>query len=329
MGMMTYSQAGCMALRQEMQANDKVWALGEDVGPEGGVAGQYLGLQKIFGKERIVDTPISESMIMSAAIGSALLGMRPVAEMRYADFALCAADEIINQAAKVRYMLGGQVRVPMVIRQPIGMRWGMAAQHSQSNENLWVGTAGLVVVASATPSDNHGLLKAAIRCDDPVVFMEHKELWLTTGEVDESAEPVELGKAAVRKTGTDITLLSWSKSANDCLSAAALLTEKGIDAEVIDLRTLWPWDRDTVFASIEKTKRILVVHESSKVGGFGGELLAEISENFFGKLKSAPTRLGSPRIPVPYAKNLEDLCRVDATMISQATQKLVQSGQNL
>ena len=329
MGVMTYSQAGCLALRQEMEANDKVWALGEDVGPEGGVAGQYLGLQKIFGKERIVDTPISESMIMSAAIGSAILGMRPVAELRYADFALCAADEIINQAAKVRYMLGGQVRVPMVIRQPIGMRWGMAAQHSQSNENLWVGTAGLVVVASATPADNHGLLKAAIRCDDPVVFMEHKELWLTTGEVDESAGPVELGKAAVRKTGKDITLLSWSKSANDCLSAAALLTEKGIDAEVIDLRTLWPWDRDTVFASMEKTKRILVVHESSKVGGFGGELLAEISENFFGKLKSAPTRLGSPRIPVPYAKNLEDLCRVDATMISQATQKLVQSGQNL
>ena len=146
MGVMTYSQAGCLALRQEMEANDKVWALGEDVGPEGGVAGQYLGLQKIFGKERIVDTPISESMIMSAAIGSALLGMRPVAELRYADFALCAADEIINQAAKVRYMLGGQVRVPMVIRQPIGMRWGMAAQHSQSNENLWVGTAGLVVV---------------------------------------------------------------------------------------------------------------------------------------------------------------------------------------
>ena len=156
-------------------------------------------------------------MIMSAAIGSALLGMRPVAELRYADFALCAADEIINQAAKVRYMLGGQVRVPMVIRQPIGMRWGMAAQHSQSNENLWVGTAGLVVVASSTPADNHGLLKAAIRCDDPVVFMEHKELWLTTGEVDESAEPLAIGKAAIRKTGKDITLLSWSKSANDCV----------------------------------------------------------------------------------------------------------------
>ena len=155
--------------------------------------------------------------------------------------------------------------------------------------------------------------------------MEHKELWLTTGEVDESAEPLTIGKAAIRKTGKDISLLSWSKSANDCVHAAELLAKESIDAEVIDLRTLWPWDRDTVFASIEKTQRVLVVHESTKVGGFGGELLAEISENFFGKLQSAPTRLGSPRIPVPYAKNLEDLCRVDATMICQAVQKLVQS----
>lgn len=160
---LTYAQTGCLALRQEMERDANVWALGEDVGPDGGVAGQYLGLQALFGPGRIVDTPISESMIMSAAIGSALLGMRPVAELRYADFALCAADEIINQAAKARYMLGGQVRVPMVIRQPMGMRWGMAAQHSQSNENLWVGTPGLVVVAPATPADNHGLLQAAIR----------------------------------------------------------------------------------------------------------------------------------------------------------------------
>lgn len=319
---MTYAQAGCLALRQEMERDANVWALGEDVGPEGGVAGQYLGLQQLFGPERIVDTPISESMIMSAAIGSALLGMRPVAELRYADFALCAADEIINQAAKVRYMLGGQVRVPIVIRQPIGMRWGMAAQHSQSNENLWVGTPGLVVVASATPADNHGLLKAAIRADDPVVFMEHKELWLETGEVDEGAEPVEIGKAAVRRTGADITLVSWSSTANACLAAAGLLAAQGIDAEVIDLRTLWPWDRDTVFASIRKTARVLVAHESPRVGGLGGELLAEISEAFFGQLKARPTRIGSPRIPVPYSKPLEDLCRVGPDAIATAAAAL-------
>jgi pyruvate/2-oxoglutarate/acetoin dehydrogenase E1 component len=322
MSRMTYAEAGCLALRQEIERDPAVWALGEDVGPDGGVAGQYLGLQKLFGPERIVDTPISESMIMAAAIGSALLGMRPVAELRYADFAFCAADEIINQAAKVRYMLGGQVRVPMVIRQPIGMRWGMAAQHSQSNENLWVGTPGLVVVASATASDNHGLLKAAIRADDPVVFMEHKELWLETGEVDEEAGPIELGRASVRRGGEEITLLSWSGTANACVAAADLLARDGVSAEVIDLRTLWPWDRDTVFGSIEKTGRVLIAHESPRVGGFGGELLAEIAEVFHGRLKAAPTRLGSPRIPVPYSKPLEDLCRVGPQDIAKAARKL-------
>jgi pyruvate/2-oxoglutarate/acetoin dehydrogenase E1 component len=284
---------------------------------------QYLGLQQIFGPERIVDTPISESMIMSAAIGSALLGMRPVAELRYADFALCAADEIINQAAKARYMLGGQVRVPVVIRQPMGMRWGMAAQHSQSNENLWVGTPGLVVVAPATPADNHALLKAAIRADDPVVYLEHKELWLETGEVDEAAQPLEIGKAAVRRAGSDITLVSWSSTANTCVAAAELLARDGIDAEVIDLRTLWPWDRDCVFASIRKTSRALVAHESPRVGGLGGELLAEIAEALFGELKARPARIAAPRIPVPYSKPLEDLCRVTAAGIAAAAAAVV------
>lgn len=325
MTVMTYAQAGCLALRQEMERDANVWALGEDVGPDGGVAGQYLGLQKLFGPERIVDTPISESMIMAAAIGSALLGMRPVAELRYADFALCAADEIINQAAKARYMLGGQVRVPMVIRQPMGMRWGMAAQHSQSNENLWVGTPGLVVLAPSTPADNHALLKAAIRADDPVVFMEHKELWLETGEVDEAAGPAEMGKAAVRRPGTDITLVSWSSTANACVAAARTLAEQGIAAEVIDLRTLWPWDRATVHASVRKTGRVLVAHESPTVGGFGGEVLADISETCFDSLKAAPVRLGAPRIPVPYSKPLEDVCRVGPEGIAEAAARLCQA----
>jgi pyruvate dehydrogenase E1 component beta subunit len=212
----------------------------------------------------------------------------------------------------------------MVIRQPIGMRWGMAAQHSQSHENLWVGTPGLVVVAPATPADNHGLLKAAIRADDPVVFMEHKELWLETGDVDESAEPIDIGKAAVRRVGTDLTLLSWSKTANSCLEAADLLAAQGVSAEVIDLRTLWPWDRNTVFNSIQKTQRFLIAHESPRVGGFGGELLADIAEVFWGQLKARPVRLGSPRIPVPYSKPLEDICRVGPENIAQAAALLCQ-----
>jgi len=322
MSLMTYAEAGCLALAQEMERDALVWALGEDVGPEGGVAGQYRGLLNRFGPQRIVDTPISESMIMAAAIGSSLLGMRPVAELRYADFALCAADEIINQAAKARYMQGGQVRVPIVIRQPIGMRWGMAAQHSQSNENLWIGTPGLVVVAPATAADNHGLLKSAIRSDDPVVYMEHKELWLIQGEVDADAEPIELGKAVIRRAGCDVTLVSWSSTVSSCLSAADALAREGIHAEVIDLRTLWPWDRHTVFESIEKTGRVVVAHESTRVGGFGGELLADIAEAFFGRLKAKPTRLGSPRIPVPYSLPLEELCRVTPAQIAGATRQL-------
>ena len=182
---LTYAEAACLALAQEMQRDPLVWVLGEDLGPEGGVAGQYAGLQQRFGKDRVVDTPISETTIMGAGIGAAICGTRPVVELRYADFGLCAADEIVNQAAKVRYMLGGQVRVPAVIRQPIGFRDGMAAQHSQSTEAWWVHIPGLVVVAPGTPADNHRLLKAAVRCDDPVIYMEHKELWTTRGEVDE------------------------------------------------------------------------------------------------------------------------------------------------
>ncbi len=322
MALMNCAQAACLALAQEMERDPDVWALGEDLGPDGGVAGQYRGLQQRFGKHRIVDTPISESMIMAAAIGSALLGMRPVAELRYADFALCAADEIINQAAKARYMLGGQARVPIVIRQPMGMRWGMAAQHSQSLENLWVGTAGLVVVAPATPADTHALLKAAIRADDPVVFMEHKELWLTEGEVDEAAQPAEIGRAVVRRRGSDITLVSWSSTALACVEAGAMLERDDIDAEVIDLRTLWPWDRETVMASVRKTRRVLVAHESTRVGGFGAELVAEIAEQLHDELAAAPARLASPRIPVPFSEPLEALCRVSAHAIARRADQL-------
>jgi pyruvate dehydrogenase E1 component beta subunit len=321
---MTYSQAGCLALDREMELDPLVWALGEDVGPDGGVAGQYKDLQVKYGMERIVDTPISESMIMAAAIGSSLLGMRPVAELRYADFALCAADEIINQAAKMRYMLGGQVRIPIVIRQPMGMRGGMAAQHSQSNENLWVGTAGLVVVAPSTPQDNYGLLRSSIKSNDPVVYMEHKELWLETAQVDTDMPPIPLGVGKVRCPGNDITLVSWSKTANECVIAAEELAQQGISAEVIDLRTLWPWDKKLVWQSIQKTNRVLIAHESTEVGGFGGELLAEISQAFWDKLKAAPKRLGSPRIPVPYSKPLEDLCRVSVNKIVLAVKEMVE-----
>jgi pyruvate dehydrogenase E1 component beta subunit len=319
---LTYAQAGCLALAQEMERDPLVWALGEDLGPEGGVAGQYAGLQQRFGKARVVDTPISESTIMGAGIGAALCGTRPVVELRYADFGLCAADEIVNQAAKVRYMLGGQVRVPAVIRQPIGFRDGMAAQHSQSTEAWWVHIPGLVVVAPSTPADNHRLLKAAVRCDDPVIYMEHKELWTLRGEVDENAGPAELGKAKVCRAGHDITIVSWSSMVAVCLKAADLLTSAGFEADVIDLRTLWPWDREAVQASVERTGRLLVVHESVRIGGFGGEIVAEISERMFDRLKTAPRRLGAPRVPVPYSLPLEVQCRISPEHIVQTATEM-------
>ena len=326
MAVITYAQAAQIALRQEMLRDPRVWALGEDIGPEGGVAGQYLDLQREFGRQRIVDTPISESTIMGSAIGAAICGTRPVVELRYADFGLCAADEIVNQAAKARYRLGGQVRVPVVIRQPIGFREGMAAQHSQSTEAWWIHIPGLVVVAPATPADNHGLLKAAIRSDDPVVYMEHKELWTSTGEVDEGAAPAVLGKAAIRRAGSDLTLVTWSGQLGDCLLAADAAQADGLSIEVIDLRTLWPWDRDTVFDSVARTGRLLVAHQAVTVGGFGAEIVAEVTEHLFAALRCPPRRLGAPRTPVPYAQPLEALCRVaPARIVSCAHQMCAQA----
>lgn len=320
---MTYAQAARTALAQEMERDPTVWVLGEDLGPEGGVAGQYAGLQQRFGKDRIVDTPISESTIMGSAIGAALCGTRPVVELRYADFGICAADEIVNQAAKIRYMLGGQVRVPAVIRQPIGLRDGMAAQHSQSTEAWWIHIPGLVVVAPATPADNHALLKAAIRCDDPVVYMEHKELWTASGDVDEDAPPAELGKAFTVVSGSDLTLVTWSSMVSVCVDAVQKLARTGCSVEVIDLRTLWPWDRDAVFESVARTGRLLVVHQAVRVGGFGAEIVAEAVEHLYGSLKCAPRRLAAPRVPVPYAEPLETLCRVSDAQIVAAALEMV------
>jgi pyruvate dehydrogenase E1 component beta subunit len=210
------------------------------------------------------------------------------------------------------------VRVPAVIRQPIGMRDGMAAQHSQSTEAWWIHIPGLVVVAPSTPADNHALLKAAVRCDDPVIYMEHKELWTVRGEVDESAAPAPLGNAAVVREGRDVTIVTWSSMVSVCLAAAQVLAERGVNAEVIDLRTLWPWDRDAVFASVVRSGRLLVVHQAVRVGGFGAEIVSEVAEQLFDKLKTAPRRLGAPRVPVPYSEPLEMRCRITADDIVAA-----------
>ena len=317
---MTYAQAARLGLQEEMARDPRVWALGEDLGYEGGMAGQYSGLQAEFGVDRIVDTPISESTIMGAAVGAALAGTRPIAEMRFSDFAMCSVSELVNQGAKARYMFGGQARVPMVARMPIGIRGGIAAQHSQSPEAWYAHTPGLVVVTPATPADNRGLLKASIRCDDPVVYMEHKGLWGMLGEVDENdQEPIPLGVAATIRSGSDITIVSWAAQVGVAAEAADALAVDGISAEVIDLRTLYPWDRDAVMNSAARTGRLLVVHEAVRVGGFGGEVAAEVAET----LGVPVARLGGERIPIPFSIPLEEAYKIKADRIAERVKRML------
>ena len=318
----TYLEAGKAALEEEMQRDATVWALGEDLG-RGGVFGQYAGLVDLFGAARIVDAPISEAAIMGAAVGAAMTGTRPVVEMRFSDFALCAIDELVNQAAKARYMFGGQTRVPLVAREPVGMWRSSAAQHSQSLESWYTHIPGLVVVMPSTPADNKGLLKTAIRSDDPVVYMEHKDLWGVQGEIPEGEHLVAFGSARVVRAGTDVSIVSWSKTAHTASEAAAELAGHGIDAEVIDLRTLWPWDQEAVSASVAKTGRLLVAHEAVGVSGFGAEIVASICEQHFDSLRASPRRVTAPRVPVAYSPPLEDCVRVTTTRIVEAARQLV------
>ena len=316
MAVMTYAQAAALALAEAMRADSNVVALGEDLG-RGGVFGQYRGLQQEFGAQRVIDTPISEANIMGAAVGMALAGLRPVVEMRVIDFALCAIDEIINQAAKNRFMFGGQGRVPLVARMPIGIWSASAAQHSQSLEAWFAHIPGLVVVTPATPQDNYSLLKAALHSGDPVVYMEHKELWGVEGEVDRDAA-IELGSARLARAGKDVTVVTWSRALQPCLDAAAALAAQGVSAEVIDLRSLWPWDRDTVFASARRTGKLLVVHEAVQAAGFGAEVVATVAE----ALAIPVRRVGAPRIPVGYSRPLEDVSRLSVAKIVQAARSL-------
>ncbi|MGB3244450.1 MAG: alpha-ketoacid dehydrogenase subunit beta [Sulfitobacter sp.] len=318
----TYLNAGRRAVIEEMQRDEKVWAVGEDLG-RGGVFGQYGGLQDIFGANRISDAPISEACIMGAAVGAAMTGTRPIVEMRFSDFALCAVDELVNQAAKARFMFGGQMRVPMVVREPIGIWRSSAAQHSQSLEAWYAHIPGLVVVAPSTPADNLGLLKSAIRCDDPVVYMEHKNLWALEGDLPEGEHLVTLGEAEIARAGDAVTIVTWSAMRHSCLRAADALADQGIHVEVIDLRTLWPWDRDAVFASVRRTGRLLVVHEAVAVAGFGAEIAASVAEALHFDLKAPVRRLGAPRIPIAYAPALEDCARVSDKAIIDAVQQLV------
>jgi pyruvate/2-oxoglutarate/acetoin dehydrogenase E1 component len=313
---LSYAEAAALAVQREMEADARVVVLGEDVG-RGGIFGQYKGLQQRFGAERVIDTPISEAAIMGAGVGMALAGLRPVVEMRVVDFALCGMDELVNQAAKNRFMFGGQGRVPLVARMPGGIWDASAAQHSQSLEAWFAHLPGVVVVCPSTPQDNHSLLRAAMQCGDPVVYIEHKNLWASRGEVDE-AQVVPLGKAAHIRRGNALTLVSWSRQMQACSAACDTLAAEGIEVDLLDLRTLWPWDRETVLSSCARTGRLLVVHEAVQAAGFGAEIAASAAEATGCKV----ARLGAPRIPVGYSPVLEAQSRVAAERIVQSARAL-------
>lgn len=313
----SYAEAACQALGDAMAADSRIVVLGEDVG-RGGIFGQYRGLQQRFGAARVVDTPISEATIMGAGVGMALAGNKPVVEMRVLDFALCAMDEIVNQAAKNRYMFGGQGRVPLLARLPMGIWSASAAQHSQSLEAWFVHLPGVVVLAPSTAQDNHDLLHAALGCGDPVIYLEHKELWGSRFKAP-VAEPAALGRARVWRHGSDLTLVSWSRQMHWAAEAAETLASQGVSVDLIDLATLWPWDRDAVLESAARTGRLLVTHEAVQVAGFGAEVVATAAEHTGCRIK----RVAAPRIPVGYAPTLEEVSRVRPVQIVAAALALL------
>jgi pyruvate/2-oxoglutarate/acetoin dehydrogenase E1 component len=302
---MFYNEALGEALRLEMERDPRVLVIGEDIAEHGGAFQVTAGLLDAFGPTRIRQTPISELGIVGAAVGAALTGLRPVVELMYIDFSGLAMDQLVNQAAQNRFMFGGQARVPMVMRTQGGSGRGNAAQHSKSLEAWFTHVAGLKVVMPSTPADAKGLLTSAIRDDDPVIFLEHKLLYRTKGQVPTGEYLVPLGKADVRRPGTDLTIVTWSREVLFSLEAAEKLAADGIEAEVVDLRTLVPLDRDAVLSSVRKTHRLLVVHEAIKRGGYGGEIAAMVAEEAFDDLDAPPRRLAGLETPIPYAQHLE------------------------
>ena len=314
---MTTSEAINLALREEMDRDASVVLLGEDVSL-GGYLAVTTGLVDRFGSERVRDTPISENAIVGGAVGAAMNGLRPVAEILFADFLTVCADPLINQAAKLRYMSGGQYRIPLVVRTPCGTGLGMAAQHSQSLEALFMNIPGLIVAAPGTPRDARAILKAAIRSDNPVLFFEHKLLYLTEGPVPRGDDLAALGTARVVRPGRDVTVVALSYMVQVALEAAAELERDGIDVEVIDPRTIAPFDIETVLGSVGKTRRLVTVEESPVRGGFGAEVVARVAAAAHGMLSAAPVRVGGTDNPIPYNKALECLSVPDVARVVAA-----------
>ncbi|WP_018086079.1 alpha-ketoacid dehydrogenase subunit beta [Desulfurispora thermophila] len=320
---MTYSQAINAALREEMRRDSRVFILGEDVGVFGGCFGVTAGLYEEFGPERVLDTPISETAIIGSAVGAAAAGLRPVPEIMFMDFMTVCMDEFFNQAAKMRYMFGGKARVPLTLRTVCGAGLGAAAQHSQSLEAWFVHMPGVKVVMPSTPADAKGLLAASIRDDNPVIFIEHKMLYGISGPVPEGEYTIPLGKADIKREGRDVTVVATSAMVHRALAAAETLAGEGIEVEVVDPRTLVPFDKETLLRSVEKTGRLVIVHEAVKTGGIGGEIAAIVAEEGFDFLDAPIKRVAAPFTPVPFSPPLEAAYIPDENKIIQAIREIV------
>ena len=302
----TYLEAVREAMSQEMRQNEDVFILGEDIGVYGGAFGVTRGMIEEFGPERVRNTPISEAAIAGGAVGAALTGMRPILELQFSDFITIAMDQLVNQAAKTRYMFGGKGKVPMVVRTPAGSGTGAAAQHSQSLEAWMAHIPGLKVVQPSNAYDAKGLLKAAMDDDNPVIFYEHKLLYRTQCDVPEEQYSIPLGKADIKRKGKDVTIVATAIMVHKALEAATELEKEGIDVEIIDPRTIVPLDEEAIIESVKKTGRLIVVHEAVKRGGFGGEIASMIAESeAFDYLDSPIKRLGGLAVPIPYNPTLE------------------------
>jgi len=319
----TYAEAIQEALREEMIKDKRVFLMGEDVGLYGGAYGASRGLFKEFGEWRIIDTPISEATIGGAAVGAAMAGMRPVAEIMYVDFTPLIMDQVANQGAKNRYMFGGKTSVPMVIRTEGGAGRAIAAHHSQSLESLWTHFPGIYVVMPATPYDVKGLLKAAIHDDNPIMFIEHKMLYKTKGRVPEGDYIIPLGIADIKRAGKDVTLVTYSRQVLNALEAAKILADEGIDVEVVDLRSLKPLDTDTIIKSVQKTGRFVGVTEAYENSSFINEVIAVVNDQAFDWLDAPMVRVAAANVPVPRAEILEDLAIPNVQRILEACRKVV------
>ena len=323
----TYLEAVREAMVQEMRRDPEVFLMGEDVGVYGGAFGVSRGMLEEFGPERVRETPISEAAIAGAATGAALMGMRPIAEIMFMDFITISMNQLVNQAAKIRFMFGGKASIPMVVRAPAGSGTGAAAQHCQSLEALFMNVPGIKVVAPSTPHDVKGLLIASIRDNNPIIFMEHKLLYRTKGLVPEGLYSIPIGEAEIKREGRDLTVVAYSIMVPRALEAAGQLASEGIELEVVDPRSLKPLDKETIVRSVCKTGRVLIVHESPVTGGVGGEIAAVIADSeAFDYLDAPIRRLAGLNVPIPYNRTLERAAVPQVEDIVTAARALAQEG---